>query len=56
MIRLRNEVNLLKDLDHPNILNVYEFYEDNKKFYIVSEILSGGELFDRIIEQGFSES
>ena len=26
--KLRNEVNILRNLDHPNILKVYEFYED----------------------------
>ena len=49
-IKLRNEVNILRSLDHPNILKVYEFYEDNKHFYIVTELLTGGELFDRIID------
>ena len=29
-----------------------EFYEDVKYFYIVTELCSGGELFDRILESG----
>ena len=48
--KLRNEVMILKGLDHPNILKVYEFYEDKRNFYIVTELLTGGELFDRIVE------
>lgn len=47
---------ILKRLDHPNILKIYEFYQDAKYFYIVSEMCTGGELFDRIQEEGhFSE-
>ena len=45
-----NEVGILKKLDHPNIIKIYEFYEDAKKFYIVTDLCIGGELFDKIIE------
>eukprot|EP00922_Rhytidocystis_sp_ex-Travisia-forbesii_P018963 GHVS01028161.1.p1 GENE.GHVS01028161.1~~GHVS01028161.1.p1 ORF type:complete len:704 (+),score=129.27 GHVS01028161.1:94-2205(+) len=54
--KLLLEVELLKLLDHPNIMKLYEFFEDNQFFYIVSEVYSGGELFDAIIDrQKFSE-
>lgn len=43
------EVNILKQLDHPNIVKLYEFYEDEANFYLVTEYLTGGELFDFII-------
>ena len=33
-----NEINNLKDLDHPNILKMYEFFEDEKRYYIVTDI------------------
>lgn len=33
-------------MDHPNILKIYEFYQDDTNFYIVSEYCDGGELFD----------
>jgi calcium-dependent protein kinase len=50
------EVDILARLSHPNIMQVFEFYNDNTNFYIVSEFCSGGELFDCITEQGvFSE-
>eukprot|EP00922_Rhytidocystis_sp_ex-Travisia-forbesii_P018959 GHVS01028157.1.p1 GENE.GHVS01028157.1~~GHVS01028157.1.p1 ORF type:complete len:647 (+),score=89.52 GHVS01028157.1:191-2131(+) len=50
------EVELLKILDHPNIMKLYEFFEDDQQYYIVSEVYSGGELFDAIIDrQKFSE-
>jgi len=40
---------VLLKLDHPNILKVYDFYEDEKCCYIVTELCTGGELFDKII-------
>ena len=43
---LYNEINILKSLDHPNVVKVYEYFEDEKRFFIVTEICSGGELFD----------
>ncbi|OII72491.1 calcium calmodulin dependent protein kinase [Cryptosporidium ubiquitum] len=46
------EINILKNLDHPNIVKLYETYQDKKNIYLVMELCSGGELFDRIISQG----
>lgn len=52
-----NEVSVLRSLDHPNILKLYEFYQDDKNYYLITEFCSGGELFDRIICQGsFTEA
>ena len=44
-------MNTLKD--HPNIIKVYEFYQDDRFFYIVTELCTGGELFDQIIEKKY---
>ncbi|EGR33828.1 protein kinase domain protein [Ichthyophthirius multifiliis] len=49
--RLKMEVDMLKVLDHPNIIKVYEFYQDTRYFYIVTELCTGGELFDKIIDE-----
>lgn len=46
--KILNEVEMLKKLDHPNVIKVYEFFEDTKYMYIVMELLQGGELFDKI--------
>jgi len=45
---LRNEVNILKKLKHPNIVRLEEVFEDKDRLYLVMEFCSGGELFDRI--------
>lgn len=50
------EVNIIKTLDHPCILKVFEYFEDSFNFYIVMEYCSGGDLFDEIEKIGrFSE-
>ena len=49
---LFNEVSILRSLDHPNIITVYETFQDKFSFYIVTELCRGGELFDRITSQG----
>ncbi|CEM12751.1 unnamed protein product [Vitrella brassicaformis CCMP3155] len=55
--KLFAEVAALKELDHPNIMNLFEFYEDQKHYHLVSELLTGGELFDKVIEMNhFSEA
>lgn len=52
-ITLQNECDLLQDVDHPNIIKIIEVYDDNvkKKFYMVMELMTGGELFDRILDK-----
>ncbi|OMJ74964.1 hypothetical protein SteCoe_25991 [Stentor coeruleus] len=55
--KLMFEVEILRSLDHPNILKVFEVYEDDKQFSIVTELCVGGELFDRITSaKKFSEN
>lgn len=50
--RFRQEIDLMKSLDHPNIVRLYETFEDASDIYLVMEYCAGGELFDRLIEQG----
>lgn len=37
---------------HPNIVQLFETYEDKSKVYLIMELVTGGELFDRIVEKG----
>jgi calcium-dependent protein kinase len=53
---LIKEINILKSLDHPNIMKVYEYFNNKTHLYIVSELCTGGELFDKITsEKHFNE-
>jgi calcium-dependent protein kinase len=47
---LVQEIGFIKDLDHPNIISIYDVYEDWKYIYMVIDYCRGGELFDRIIK------
>lgn len=49
---LENEIKVLRRLQHPNIVQLLETYEDKSKVYLVMELVTGGELFDRIVEKG----
>ncbi len=46
--RFKVEINLLKATDHPNIVKLYEVYEDNVYLYLVMEECLGGEFFDKL--------
>ncbi len=42
--KLKNEILILKDLSHPNIVKIYDYIETNLKVYIIMEELKGGTL------------
>ena len=50
--RMYQEIKILKQLDHPNIVKIFDFYDDDDYMYIVTELCSGGELFDMITKIG----
>ena len=45
------EIQVLKILDHPNIIKIFKGYEDTKNFYIVMEYCEGGELFTKLVNK-----
>ncbi|CAE7767142.1 CPK2 [Symbiodinium sp. CCMP2456] len=54
--RFTEEMAIMKLLDHPNIVRLHETFDDERNVYLVLELCSGGELFDRIVADGkFSE-
>jgi calcium/calmodulin-dependent protein kinase I len=50
---LRREIEIMKKVAHASILKLHEIYEDEDKVYIVMELVSGSELFDRIVDRGY---
>ncbi|KAF5729365.1 calcium and calcium/calmodulin-dependent serine/threonine-protein kinase-like [Tripterygium wilfordii] len=53
---LTNEILVMKKIvdsvsPHPNVINLYDVYEDQSGVHLVLELCSGGELFDRIVKQ-----
>jgi len=54
--RLKEEIEIMRILDHPNIIRFLESFEDKRYIYIALELCEGGELFQRICAAGkFSE-
>lgn len=47
-----NEIKILVKLDHPYIININEIYQDEHFIHIVTELCEGGELFDKIKNEG----
>lgn len=46
----KNEIDILQTLDHPNVIRGYDFFETDDELFLVLELCTGGELFDRIQE------
>jgi len=56
-MEIMNEIQILKKLDHPNIVKIFEFYNSQKQYYLITEYCKEGELFDKITREGpLSES
>ena len=57
MDELRQEISIMKRLDHPNIVKVYETYEEANAFHVVMELCVGGQLITRLkrYKFGFTE-
>ena len=52
---IRNEIDILKKMSHPNIVRIYEFYESMNCFYIINEFCDQGELFNYINKSTLNE-
>eukprot|EP01039_Chlorochromonas_danica_P007314 gene7311-8093_t len=50
--QLRKEVDILRRVNHPNIVTYVDFLESRDKILIITERLPGGELFDHLINEG----
>lgn len=50
---MENELQTLEDTCHPNIVRIYELLHDDKFYYIIQELIEGGELYD--LEKELSE-
>jgi serine/threonine protein kinase len=51
---VRNEIKILKKVSegHPNIVQLHDFFETTHNLYLVFDLCTGGELFDRICARG----
>jgi calcium-dependent protein kinase len=52
-----NEIDILKKMDHPHIVKIFEFYSTNDSYFLITEFCKEGELFKQIIDNApFNES
>ena len=46
MKAILNEVDIMRDTDHPNIIKIHEVYESNRYVYMITDYYDGGELYE----------
>uniref|UniRef100_A0A8D1MG74 Protein kinase domain-containing protein n=1 Tax=Sus scrofa TaxID=9823 RepID=A0A8D1MG74_PIG len=50
---VKNEINIMNQLSHVNLIQLYDAFESKNSFTLVMEYVDGGELFDRITEEKY---
>ena len=43
----------MRNLDHPYVLRIYEFFKDREYVYLITEMCRGGEVFEKLSEVGY---
>ncbi len=52
MEQFNTEIEALRNLKHPNIIQLLDVYITDEKIFIVMELMEGGELFDYVVQKG----
>ena len=47
-LEIKNEIDILRNLDHPNIVKIIEFYSTEKAYYVITDYCPSGELYNQI--------
>lgn len=50
--KLEREIAIMKLVQHPNVMSLFDVYESAEDLYLVLELVEGGELFDYLVKQG----
>ncbi|DAZ93133.1 TPA: hypothetical protein N0F65_009709 [Lagenidium giganteum] len=49
--------NITNNIKHPHLVQIHKVYEEHEKIYVILQLCSGGELYDRIVQRGkYSEA
>lgn len=43
-LALENEIEILKTVDHPNIVKLFDIFEDQENYFLIMELMTGGEV------------
>ncbi|XP_067935758.1 serine/threonine-protein kinase BRSK2-like [Watersipora subatra] len=52
LMKVEREIAIMKLIEHPHVLGLYDVYENKKYLYLILEHVSGGELFDYLVRKG----
>lgn len=50
--QLNNEIKISRQLDHPNIIKLYDTFDNGEDIYLVLELAQNGQLFSKIVREG----
>ena len=57
LLALQDEVEILGSIKHPNVMQLHESFDEPMYFYLITELVNGGELFDRIVaKEAYNEA
>ncbi|KAH9421346.1 NUAK SNF1-like kinase 1 [Dermatophagoides pteronyssinus] len=48
LVRIRREIQIMSSINHPNIIHIFEVFENKDKIVLVMQYASGGELYDYV--------
>lgn len=51
---MQNEVDILSNLDHPNVVKLIEIFDEKESLYLVLELMTGGEVIKPILNKAYS--
>ncbi|KAG8899364.1 hypothetical protein FRB99_006764, partial [Tulasnella sp. 403] len=52
LLAIEREIVIMKLIDHPNVLSLYDVWETKNELYLVMEYVQGGELFEYLVDRG----
>ena len=55
-LEILNEINILKQIDHPNVVKFFEIYNSKDAFYLITEYCEGGELFKFLVKKNINRN
>ncbi|EFA82945.1 putative protein serine/threonine kinase [Heterostelium album PN500] len=53
LTQLDREIEILRSIKHPNIINIHEIFQSDNHIYIVMELATGGELYEKLENEVF---
>ncbi|KAL3903262.1 MAG: hypothetical protein SGILL_010511, partial [Bacillariaceae sp.] len=52
-VALKDEIQVLQELQHKHIIRLYDVFDEPQYYYLITEKMLGGELFDRIVQKSY---